>query len=81
VWLAAKVSVDVHDANPVIDMRQFTVIVTTLNKNLRMDKIATMFRDGLQPSLGGMTLPGFFAVAEACVPCHPLRCDFTHPVM
>jgi hypothetical protein len=47
-----------------LDMRQFIVVVTTLNKDLPMVRIAAMFRDAYDSVASGVTLHKFFQMAE-----------------
>ncbi len=49
---------------PSIDMRQFIVIISSLCKDLPMQRIASMFRDAYDSTAGGVTLTKFFQVAE-----------------
>ena len=47
-----------------VDMRQFVVIVSTLNKSLPLSRIASMYRDAFEAQAGGVTLHKFLQMAD-----------------
>ena len=51
---------------PSVDMRQFIVIISSVCKDVPMQRIAAMYRDAYDNDAGGVTLSKFFSVAERC---------------
>jgi hypothetical protein len=53
-----------------LDMRQFIVVVSTLNKSVSVARIASMYRDAYDAAAGGVTIQRFFGMAEKYVQQH-----------